>query len=217
MMQNVFSILFSIFFLISCSTSSFQETDLPRPELIDSLIYCITDSFDFTHKRGINQTKWTYAFFDSLEYLRVSTLAHFDSLETVDNYFFIDFLKNEEFKINDVAVFNAIDSAFICYQIQMKRNYNFNKKLFTGIQFVNVDDVKKERNNYIKYKGKLSVDSVFRWAKFYTPLLSYNMKYAIMQVCVKSIDKSIEFGDLFILQRSKNKWVILKSIRLYQI
>lgn len=212
-MKPILHILTLWLFIVSCSRDHFHRSDLPGNELIDSLIYCIVDSFDLTHDKGINKTKWTYAIVDSLGYLNIARLSQFDSLPSIGNYFFLDFLKSDKLYINGHSVFSETDSDFILYQFAIKKRYDLNKELFPKIRFVSDNDIRKETKHFIQ--SDLEPDSVFRWIRFYTPLVSFDKKHAIIQMNVNSVDKSLDYGELLILEK-KNRWTIIKVIRLYQ-
>lgn len=204
-----------ILILISCSSKNFRRADLPDSTLIDSLVYCVIDSFDLTHEKGVNKTKWTYAVYGSLDYLKLTTSNDPDSANFMDNQLLLNFLNDERFFLNNRPVFSDLDSSFLLYQTSVKTNYSFDNKLSSKFRLINEYDIERETLYFNNHKDKIDLDSIFRWIKIFTPLVSLDKRHALIQINVNSVDHSFGFADLLILSRER-QWKIIKTVRLFE-
>jgi hypothetical protein len=213
-------ILIGLVIALGCKNEKFDKSDLPNKSLIDSVIVSLITqtSIRFTDKDSVSFVGHRYAIYDTIIGLKVTTYKDFDN-SGLDfrNCFLIDWLtKHEDFQINKKFIFNKIDSLFMIYQSNNSKNYKFDNTLFPRALIISKEFIKGKIKDYRDKKINNQLYNDMWWIMIHQPLFSFDKKHAIVAIDANCVWGDCCFGDVFILEKLNNEWIIIKAIRRFE-
>ena len=206
-----------------CQDKPAQRNTLPSNLLIDSVIYgAIKDC-------GINVFYYSDRQIDSLVQIEEWTPNIRLNSRLLDWYFpsikrgkdiqksklspwvfNFSFIKQKLYKQDSLQLFDSDDSSFMCLQIKNSNLDTLNLKAYADILYISDNDIDR-RLSLIKQ----NIEQQFSYCVFSQPLFNVSKTYAILGISIYHISTN-EFnhasGDILIMKRKCNDWVILSMI-----